>query len=99
MLDLSTERLHVCKKYPVHRSPARGAKFKLNMTRVLSLVFSQSVLSDSSMEPSVNTELLKARIPTATIKTIRNTIKTTPNEPTFMKIERSFLLVIRIRIG
>lgn len=43
-LARKTGSAQVCKKQPVHKSPASGAKFKLNMVRVLT-VEAQSVVS------------------------------------------------------
>jgi len=73
----------------VHRIPARGAKFKLNMTRVR-WGSDQFVSSDSAIVPITNSVFEKALAPTKIINPIKNTMKITPIEPTFMKTDKSF---------
>lgn len=88
----------MCKKYPAQRSPANGAKFKLKATKVLIFVL-QSELSDSAMVPIAKSVFVNALIPTDMMNNIKNAMKITPIEPTFMKIERSFLAVSNIKTG
>ena len=82
----------------MHKSPASGAKLRLNMTSVRSFD-SQSVLFDCSIVPTTNDVFPKAWIPTTMIKPIKKRIKMTPSDPTRIKMERSFFIVISVRIG
>lgn len=82
----------------MHKSPAKGAKFKLNKTRVR-VVPVQSVSSLYCIVPNTKFVFISDLIPTTIIKPSKNAIKITPNEPILINMDKSFLLVIAISIG
>ena len=90
---LTIGREQVCRKYPVHKIPRRGEKLRLNITKILSFL-SQSVASDSAVEPKLNLVSVNATTPVAMMKIISSTTKITPNDPILMKMLMSFLLQI-----
>ena len=80
----------VCKKYPVHKIPRRGANPELNRTRSRSVEFqSGACYSVSTKDKSVSVNASK---PVTRMKSISMTIKNTPTELSLIKIPMSFLL-------
>ena len=80
----------VCKKYPVHKIPRRGANPELNRTRSRSVEFQFGArYSVSTKDKSVSVNASK---PVTSMKSISMTIKNTPTELSLIKIPMSFLL-------
>jgi len=77
--------------------PASGAKLELANVRVLSPSLQFVVAFELSAEPIMNSVLVRAMIPVTRMKTMSMNMKTTPKEPTFINMPRSFLLQIRAR--
>ena len=73
---------------------AKGEKLRLNMTRILSLLFSQSVALESAVEPVLKEVSVRAITPSAIMKIIKITTKMMPNDPILIKRFMSFLLQI-----
>ncbi len=60
---------------------------------------SQSVALDSFIEPNVKSVFENASMPTYKMKHTKKTMKITPNEPTRMKMLKSFKEVMYTKIG
>jgi len=71
--------------------PDSGAKVGLARVSVRSPSL-QSVLAEVSADPKVNSVFVKAITPVIRMKIMSMKIKTTPIEPTFINMLKSFLL-------